>query len=143
MKNKIQMRRAKHMIAIWLKPGDVDSLKDAFDTARRCWNRSSQRTLRVWAKELFKNPERYDFTGMAYKTLKLTDHFSTEEVHTVLQTVCNQFNGADQDYVIRCIIQHKWVYGLSTEESIREGINSFNGSGLSYQPKTPVLKGIK
>lgn len=143
MKNKIQMRRAKHMIAIWLKPGDADSLKDALDTARRCWNRSSQRVLREWAKELNKNPERYEFTGMAWKSLKLTDHFSTEEVDHILNKVCLDFHGSDYDYIIRSIIQHKWVYGLSTEDAIREGVAVYYGGSLKYRPKTPVLKGIK
>lgn len=143
MKSKIQMRRAKHMIAIWMKPGDSESLVDALDTARRCWNRSSQRTLRVWAKTLHKNPERYEFTGMAYKSLKLKDHFSTEEAEHIVKHVANVANGSDFDYIIRGIIQHKWVYGLSTEESINAGIDAFYGAGLKHRPAKPVLKSIK
>lgn len=143
MKNKIQMRRAKHMIAIWLKPGDTESLKDALDTARRCWNRSSQRVLRVWAKELYKNPERYEFTGMAMKSLKLKDFFSLDDCDFIEYQVNKIANGSDRDYIIRSVIQHKWVYGLGTEDALREGISVYNGGQLKYRPKKPVLKSIK
>lgn len=142
MKSTTQMRRAKHMIAIWLNPGDAESLADALDTARRCWNRSSQRTLRVWAKTLYRNPERYEFTGMAYKQLKLTDHFNAEEVDQVLKAV-SLYNGSDADYIIRSIIQHKWVYRLSTEDAIKYGIEAYNGEGLKHRPAKPVLKPCK
>lgn len=140
MKSKIQMRRAKHMIAIWLIPGEAESLIDALDTARRCWNRSSQRTLRVWAKTLNKNPERYEFTGMAFKDLVLEDHFSTEEIDLILAEVRHRTLVMDYDYVIRSIIQHKWVYRLSTEDSIDQGIKAFYGEGLKHRPTKPVLK---
>lgn len=143
MKSKIQMRRAKHMIAIWMKPGEAESLVDALDTARRCWNRSSQRTLRVWAKTLHKNPERYEFTGMAFKELVLEDHFSTEEIEQIDIAIRSRTLVVDYDYVIRSIIQHKWVYRLSTEDAINAGIESFYGEGLKHRPAKPVLKSIK
>jgi|AGFS01.1.fsa_nt_gi hypothetical protein len=142
MKSKIQMRRAKHMIAIWMEPGNPESLVDALDTARRCWNRSSQRVLRVWAKELHRNPERYEFTGMATKSLKLTDHFNAEEIDTITKTVYH-LNGADFDHIIRSIIQHKWVYRLSTEDAIKYGIEAYHGEGLKHRPAKPVLKPCK
>lgn len=143
MKSKIQMRRAKHMIAIWMKPGETESLVDALDTARRCWNRSSQRTLRVWAKTLHKNPERYEFTGMAFKELVLEDHFSHDEIVLIDKHIRERTLVVDYDYIIRSIIQHKWVYRLSTEESINAGIDSFYGAGLKHRPAKPVLKPCK
>lgn len=143
MKSKIQMRRAKHMIAIWLKPGDKESLKDAFDTAKRCWNRSSQRVLKTWAKELYKNPERYEFTGMAHKELKLEDFFTEDDCQYVLDTVQEHVSSSDKHYAIRSIIQHKWVYELSTDYAIQYGLEAYFGKGLKFRPKRPVLKGIK
>lgn len=143
MKSKIQMRRAKHMIAIWLKPGNKESLHEAFDTARRCWNRSSQRILRVWAKELYKNPERYEFTGMVYKELKLEDYFSPDDCEFVLDTVNEHVQKDHMHYAIRSIIQHKWIYGLSTDYALQYGLENYFGASLKFRPKTPVLKGIK
>lgn len=143
MKTTIQMRRAKHMIAIWMKPGDAESLADALDTARRCWNRSSQRTLRVWAKTLFRNPERYEFTGMAHKELVLEDHFNDEELMLVDEAIRSRTLVVDYDYIVRSIIQHKWVYRVSTEEAIDCGIKAFYGEGLKHRPAKPVLKPCK
>lgn len=140
MKSKIQMRRAKHMIAIWLKPGEPESLVDALHTAKHCWNHSSQRILRTWAKELYNNPLRYEFTGMAYKELKLTSYFTQEEIEQVLANVQMHVESTEHDYAIRGIIHHKWVYGLSTEDAIKFGIEVHNGGKLSHRPKTPVLK---
>lgn len=143
MKSKIQMRRAKHMIAIWMEPGKAESLADALDTARRCWNRSSQRVLRVWAKELHRNPERYEFTGMAFKELVLEDHFSDEEICLIDESIRERTLVVDYDYIIHSIIQHKWVYRLSTEDAIKYGIDSYYGKGLLHRPAKPVLKSIK
>lgn len=115
MKSKIQMRRAKHMIAIW---------------------------LRTWAKELYKNPERYEYTGMAYKNLKLCDHFTYEESAQIFAIVRDaEEKDGDAEFMIRSIIQHKWVYRLSTEDAIKNGIDVYYGRNTNtYRPAKPVLK---
>ena len=143
MKSSIQMRVAKHMIAIWINPEHKSiSLSDAFDTIDNTWPGLSRRTLRVWAKTLVNNPERYEFTGMAYKQLKLTDHFTDEEVDHILKTVYYHHR-SDFDYIIRSIIQYKWVYGMSTEKAIEHGTNAFFGEDIKRRPVKPVLKPIK
>lgn len=142
MKSKIQMRRAKHMIAIWMEPGVPESLTDALDTARRCWNRSSQRVLRVWAKELHRNPERYEFTGMAFKELVLEDYFNHDEICQIDVAIRERTLVCDYDYIIRSIIQHKLVYRLSTEDAIKFGIDAYYGQ-CKHRPAKPVMKPLK
>lgn len=144
MKNKIQMRVAKHMFAIWLKPGDKESLKESLSQSGDMWNRLSRRVLRTWIKSLSKNPERYEFTGMAYKELRLCDFFTGEECNDILMKVFNVASGSDVDYILRIICQRKLVYKLDTETTLKEGIEEYCNSGKYHRrPVKPVLKGIK
>ena len=100
----------------------------------------------MWVKELHKNPEHYEFTGYAYKTLYLLDHFSDEEAGNIL-TVVNKLakDPEDVEYIIRSIIHHKWVYDMSTEQAIHHGIQSYYGTCISkhFRPAKPKLKGTK
>lgn len=145
MKSSIQMRVAKHMIAVWTDVKDEASLQDAFATIDTCWPNLSRRTLRVWAKALHKNPERYEFTGFAFKSFSLLDHFTDEEAGRILVLVRETAKeGSDFEDVIRSIIHHKWVYGMSTEDAIKIGIDTYYGRHTRrYRPAKPVLKPIK
>lgn len=145
MKSKIQMQVAKHMIAVWTNVNDPDSLKEAFNTINNVWPELPRRELRVWAKALHKNPERYEFTGYAFKTQKLTDHFTDEEIVSVLDMV-QKFAKNNFDNVIRNIIHHKYVYGMDTFSSIEHGLamnredNTEERFNRKYRPAKPVLK---
>ena len=144
MKSRIQMNVAKHMIAVWTDVNDKDSLADAFDTINRCWPGRSRRVLRSWAKALHKNPERYEFTGYAFKALSLFDHFDDSEVDLINTKVRAECPRDEVSSVIKSIIHFKWVYGMNTEDAIKNGMDSFYGKNTrKYRPAKPVLKPLK
>lgn len=151
MKSRIQMNVAKHMIAVWTDVNDKDSLADAFDTINRCWPGLSRRVLRSWAKALHKNPDRYEFTGYAYKKLKLEDHFSTDEVIGIKAVLELHDKVTNENYsdVERSIIHHKYCYGMDAYTALDVGSAVYFGNRSEerytrkYRPAKPVLKSLK
>lgn len=148
MKTKIQMQVAKHMLAVWTNVNDPDSLNDAYAIINSCWPYLSRRVLRTWVKALHQNPERYEYTGYAFKSLKLVDHFTDEEIIGILATVQNMEHGSAFDDIIRSIIHHKYVYGMNTQTALEHGIAVYLGSDeprfhRRYRPAKPVLKPCK
>lgn len=145
------MNVAKHMIAVWTDVNDKDSLADAFDTINRCWPRLSHRVLRSWAKAIHKNPERYEFTGYAYKKLNLEDHFSTDEINGIETILELNENVTKENYddVKRSIIHHKSCYGMDTYTALDVGSAVYFGNRSEerytrkYRPAKPVLKSLK
>lgn len=146
MKSKIQMQVAKHMIAVWLEAGKKESLNDAFYTIEKCWPGLPRRTLRVWAKALYKNPERYEFTGFGYRKLDLADYFNSGEIKAIVQIIENMpdTNTIMQRGMYRSIAHHKYMYGLDSPSAIQAGIGSYFGTEKRrFRPAKPVLKPIK
>lgn len=148
MKSSAQMNAAKHMIAIWMNPRNP-LLEYAFDTINSCWPMLPRRVLRKWAKELHKNPERYEFTGLAFKKLKLEDHFTTEEIDDITRTVANVApTHTHHEDLYRTIIIHKWVYGYSAAIAIEGALkltyssaykSDYHGTFIR-RPAKPALK---
>lgn len=151
MKSTIQMQVAKHMIAVWMKPDDPDALSDAYGIINQCWSGLSRRVLRTWAKALVKNPERYEFTGYAYKQLKLEDHFSTDEVTGIKAILDLNEEVTTDNYndVVRSIIHHKYCYGMDAFTAFDVGTAVYFGNNSDerytrkYRPAKPVLKPIE
>lgn len=149
MKNKIQMQVAKHMIAVWIDENDpVTSLQNSFELINNCWWGISRRELRTWAKALCKNPERYEFTGYAYKVLSLNDFFDPEEVQLISDAIDSTgIHDVDRVMIERTIIHHKHVYKMSTEFALKIGIAAYFGNkpypNVNRRPLKPKLKELK
>lgn len=127
MRTTKQMKVAKHMLAIWLKPNDKETYKESLALASSSWYNLPQRVLKSWVRMLHKDPSKYEFTGLAYKELHLKDHFSTEECNEIELTL-KKF--AADSYtarnIRRYIIINKWVNKLSTQDAINDAFGKCN-----------------
>lgn len=127
MHNKKQMKIAKHSLAIWLNPNDPESLKEQLRTCSSSWYNLPQRTLKKWVKTLYANPEKYEFTALAYKEKNLEDHFSTEEIER------NQFyfekrTELEKKGIRENAVIYRWVNKLEPDEAFREAYKSYMGT---------------
>lgn len=145
MKTKVQMNVAKHMIAVWLKPGDKSSLVQALDCIKSSWSKLPKRELRTWAKALYNNPERYKFTSLGYMNWNdLSQFFSSEEIEMV-RLAAQQYS-TDPDevyYIIRSISHSKYCYNLSTTNAIEKGIEVYYSVDKLPRVVKPVLQPLK
>lgn len=144
MKISKQYRVAKHALAIWMTPGDKESLAESLEWASRSWPNLSQRVLKTWVKELYRNPERYEYTGLAGKELKLEDFFSLDECDYVEMRIRQSTMVVDYDDIIRSICHFKWVYRMSVEDAIKYGIDTYYGKcNQRFYPVAPKLKPLE
>lgn len=140
MKSSVQMNVAKHMLAIWMKPKSK-SLKDTFSTIDRCWPMLSRRVLRSWVKALHKNPERYEYTSLSFKKLKLEEHFTPDELNDITSTV-DLIAPTDSHHrdIYRIIIMNKWVYGQSSAIALEAGLKEYYGASYKTEYEGKFIK---
>lgn len=132
MHSKKMMKVAKHALAIWLKPHDEESLKEQLEMCSRCWNCLPQRILKKWVKTLSKNPELYEFTGMAFKEKRLEDHFSTEEIERnskYLKRAKDSLDTGEYTSLVSNIVIHRWVNKESPDDAFAKGYKDYYGTG--------------
>lgn len=125
MRTTKQMKVAKHMLAIWLKPNDNETYKESLALASSSWYNLPQRVLKSWVRMLHKDPSKYEFTGLAYKELYLKDHFSPEECQEIEELLIKydaEPNTARN--IRRYIIINKWVKKLSSREAIDDAFEN-------------------
>lgn len=126
MHSKKMMKVAKHSLAIWLKPHDDESLKEQLELCSRSWNCLPQRVLKKWVKTLSRNPEMYEFTGLAFKPMLLVDHFTPEEIDRN-QKYLKDLDSTERSYVVSNIVIKRWVDKLEPDEAFKQGWENYFG----------------
>lgn len=134
MNSRKMMKVAKHSLAIWLKPNDPESLKEQLHMCSQSWNCLPQRVLKSWVKTLSRNPEHYEFTGLAFKQKLLTEHFSPEEIERNQKYFTNS-DSTEREYLVSNIVINRWVYKMEPDEAFLKGWENY--FGRSWNEKIP------